>query len=146
MNTNKKSKVGIIVISISIACILVFSVFLNVLSLNKFDNIFEQFIGKTADGVRGDTMGADVDYVKSDFATARELYDYECDLVAEIAQAGITLLENDGLLPLAKGATLSLFSHSSVDLVSGGSGSGSGSLELTHDHKTGLEAAGLKVN
>ena len=144
--SNKKSKVGIIVISISIACILVFSVFLNVLSLNKFDNIFEQFIGKTADGVRGDTMGADVDYVKSDFATARELYDYECDLVAEIAQDGITLLENDGLLPLAKGATLSLFSHSSVDLVSGGSGSGSGSFELTLDLKTGLEAAGLKVN
>lgn len=145
-SSEKKSKVGIIVISISIAFILVFSTFFNVLSLNKFDNIFEQFLGKTADSIRGDTLGADVDYVKSDFSSARELYDYECDLVAEIAQEGITLLENDGVLPLAKGTTLSLFSHSSVDLVSGGSGSGSGSFELTLDLKQGLESAGLKVN
>lgn len=146
MNTEKRNKVNIIVISISIAVLLVFSIFLNVLSLNKFDNIFEQFIGKTADGIKGDTLGADVDYVKSDFSSAKELYEHESDLVAEIAQEGVTLLENDGLLPLAKGTTLSLFSHSSVDLVSGGSGSGSGSFELTLDLKTGLEAAGLKVN
>ena len=147
MKSNKKSKVGIIVISVSIAFIIVFSTFFNVLALNKFDNILEQFIGKTADSTAGDTLGADVDYVTSDFSGgARELYDYECDLVAEIAQEGITLLENDGLLPLEKNTTLSLFSHSSVDLVSGGSGSGSGSFELTLDLKTGLEAAGLKVN
>lgn len=143
---NKKSKLGIIIISISIAVILVFSIFLNVLSLGKFDNIFEQYFGKTADSVRGDTKGADVDYVKSDFSSARELYEHEENLVAEIAQEGITLLENDGLLPLAKNTTLSLFSHSSVDLVSGGSGSGSGSFELTLNLKDGLEAAGLNVN
>ncbi len=146
MNSEKKVKVNIIVMSVSIAFILVFSTFFNVLSLNKFDNIFEQFMGKTADSIKGDTLGADVDYVKSDYSTAKELYDYESDLVAEIAREGITLLENDGLLPLKKGTEISLFSHSSVDLVSGGSGSGSGSFELTLDLKTGLEAAGLKVN
>ena len=55
-------------------------------------------------------------------------------------------MENKDLLPLSKGTKLSLFSHSSVDLVSGGSGSGSGSFELTKDLKEGLENAGLKVN
>ncbi len=144
--SRKKRIVHISVISFSIAFIMVFSTFLNVLSLNKFDNIFEQFLGKTADTLRGDTKGADVNYVTSDFSSASELYAYEEDLVAEIAQEGITLLENDGLLPLAKNTTLSLFSHSSVDLVSGGSGSGSGSFELTLTLKEGLEAAGLKVN
>ena len=97
--------------SVSIAFILVFSTFFNVLSLNKFDNIFEQFMGKTADSIKGDTLGADVDYVKSDYSTAKELYDYESDLVAEIAREGITLLENDGLLPLKKGTEISLFSQ-----------------------------------
>lgn len=142
----KTKKLGIIIISIAIAVIVVFSVFLNVLSLNKFDNIFEQYFGKTADTTRGDTKGADVDYVKSDFDSPSALYEYEEDLVAEIAQEGATLLKNEGLLPLAQGTTLSLFSHSSVDLVSGGSGSGSGSFELTADLKEGLEGAGLKVN
>jgi len=128
------------------AVLLVFTVTLNALALTKFDNIFEKFFGKSPASLAGDTMGADVDYVKSDFNSPSELYAYEESKVAEIAQEGIVLLENDGLLPLDKGTTLSIFSHSSVDLVSGGSGSGSGSFELTKNLKEGLEGAGLKVN
>ena len=75
--SRKKRIVHISVISFSIAFIMVFSTFLNVLSLNKFDNIFEQFLGKTADTLRGDTKGADVNYVTSDFSSASELYAYE---------------------------------------------------------------------
>ena len=142
----KAKKLGIIIISISIAAIIVVTFFINFLAFNKFDNILEQFIGKTADTVRGDDHGADTQYYKSSFDSATDLYEYEEALVAEIAQEGATLLENDGVLPLEKGTTLSLFSHSSVDLVSGGSGSGSGSFELTADLKEGLENAGLEVN
>ncbi len=129
-----------------IAALVAFTAVLNVLALGRFDNIFEQFFGKADDHIVGETLDADVDYVKSDFNDVASLYEYEEGLVAEIAQNGITLLENDNLLPLEKGTTLSLFSHSSVDLVSGGSGSGSGSFELTKDLKEGLENAGLKVN
>ena len=128
------------------AVLLVFSVTLNVLALTKFDNIFEKFFGKSPASLAGDTMGADVEYVKSDFNSPAELYAYEESKVKEIVQEGIVLLENDGVLPLEKGTTLSVFSHSSVDLVSGGSGSGSGSFELTKNLKEGLEGAGLKVN
>lgn len=142
----KTKKLGIIIMSVAIAVIFVFTFFFNYLALNKFDNILEQFIGKTEDSTRGDTMGADVEYYKSDFENSKELYEYEENLVAEMAMEGATLLENNGVLPLAKGTTLSLFSHSSVDLVSGGSGSGSGSFELTANLKEGLENAGLKVN
>lgn len=143
MNRNKKSVIGI---SIGMAVLLIFSVALNVLSLTKFDNIFEKFFGSTETSLRGDTLGADVDYYKSDFSSAAELYAYEEKKVAEIAEEGITLLENNGILPLDVGTKLSIFSHSSVDLVSGGSGSGSGSFELTKDLKEGLENAGLVVN
>ena len=143
MNTQKKS---VILLSGGLALLLAFTLALNILSLTKFDNIFEKFFGSQPSGVRGDTLGADVEYYKSDFNSASELYKYEEGKVAEIAMEGITLLENDGVLPLAKGTSISIFSHSSVDLVSGGSGSGSGSFELTKDLKEGLEGAGLKVN
>ena len=144
---SKSKKLGIIILSVAIAAVLVLTFFVNFLALNAFDNILEQALGKTADGTRGDTMGADVQYYKSDFSSAAELYEYEQHVVAEMAMEGATLLKNEkDTLPLAKGTTLSLFSHSSVDLVSGGSGSGSGSFELTKNLKQGLEEAGLKVN
>ena len=143
MNKQKKSVIGI---SAGMAALLIFTIALNVLSLTKFDNIFEKFFGATETSLRGDTLGADVDYYKSDFSSASELYAYEEKKVAEIAEEGITLLENKGILPLNLGTKLSIFSHSSVDLVSGGSGSGSGSFELTKNLKEGLENAGLDVN
>ena len=142
----KKKNKGIAGLAIGMTVLLLFSIVLNVLSLNKFDNIFEKFFGVTPSSLRGDTLGADVDYYKSDFNSPAELYAYEEQKVAQIAAEGITLLENNGLLPLAKGTKLSIFSHSSVDLVSGGSGSGSGSFELTKNLKEGLENAGLQVN
>ena len=143
MSNKKKS---IVLLSSGMALLLVFTLVFNILSLTKFDNIFEKFFGSSESGVRGDTLGADVDYYKSDFGSPAELYAYEEMKVAEIVEEGITLLENNGVLPLAKGTKLSIFSHSSVDLVSGGSGSGSGSFELTKDLKVGLESAGLDVN
>ena len=142
----KVKKISLILIPVAMALIIVVGVLVNVLTLGKYDNILEQYIGKTDDKLAGDTKGANVKYVESSFDSPKSLYEYEEKLCAEIAQEGITLLENDGLLPLAKGTKLSLFSHSSVDLVSGGSGSGSGSFELTADLKTGLEAAGLQIN
>ena len=142
---NNKNK-GLRGIAIGLVVLLAFTFALNYLSLTKFDNIFEKFFGSRPAGVRGETYGADVEYYKSDFDSPAELYAYEEKKVAEIAEEGITLFENNGILPLAKGTKLSIFSHSSVDLVSGGSGSGSGSFELTSDLKSGLEGAGLYVN
>ncbi len=141
-----KSKKKSIIITSAISFLVIFTIIFNSLAILKFDNIFEKFFGKSPATLVGDTAGADVDYVKSDFNSPSELYAYEESKVAEIAQEGIVLLENAGILPLEKGTTLSIFSHSSVDLVSGGSGSGSGSFELTKNLKEGLENAGLKVN
>ena len=137
---------SIIILSAGMAVLLIFSIVFNVLSLTKFDNIFEKFFQSSPSYLRGETLGADTQYYKSDFTSPAELYKYEEKKVAEIVEEGIVLFENNGILPLAEGTKLSLFSHSSVDLVSGGSGSGSGSFELTKDLKEGLENAGLVVN
>lgn len=146
MAKKKTKKITFIFMAVGMAVILAFSILLNVLAIGKFDNILEQFLGKMPDGTRGDTKGADVNYVTSAFDSPKDLYEHEEALVAEIAQEGTVLLKNEGLLPLAKNTEISLFGHSSVDLISGGSGSGSGSFELTKNLKEGLEHAGLKVN
>ena len=83
MNKNKKS---IVTLSSGMAVLLIFTIVANVLSLTKFDNIFEKFFGSTPSGVKGDTLGADVEYYKSDFDSASELYAYEEKKVAEIAE------------------------------------------------------------
>ena len=67
-------KLGIIIISVAIAVICVFTFFLNYLSLTKFDNIFEQALKKTEDKLQGDTKGADTQYYKSSFDSAKDLY------------------------------------------------------------------------
>ena len=55
----KTKKLGIIIMSIAIAVIFVVTFFLNFLALGKFDNIFEQALGKMDDSLKGDTKGAD---------------------------------------------------------------------------------------
>ena len=127
--------------------LIIFVIVLNIVVLTTLDNVAEQFFGYTDHYLVGDTKDYDVNYVSSDFDSVEELYAYEEAKCAEIAQDGIVLLKNDNnLLPLKNDTTLSLFSVSSVNLVSGGSGSGSGSFELTADLKEGLEATGFKVN
>lgn len=127
--------------------LIIFMIVLNVITLTMLDNVAEQFFGSTPDYLVGSDRGQDVEYVKSSFDSVEELYQYEKDKCAQIAQDGITLLKNnDNLLPLSTETTFSIFSHSSVDLISGGSGSGSGSFELTADLKEGLENAGFKIN
>ena len=95
MNNRKN---GLAAIAAWMVVLIVFTIVLNVLSLTKFDNIFEKYFGSQPSSTRGDTHGADVEYYKSDFASASELYAYEEKKVAEIASEGITLLENNGVL------------------------------------------------
>lgn len=142
----KKHRIGKHIVTVVTAAALVFTIVLNLLAFKQFDNVLTQFFGYSQATVSGNDRGADTQYVKSAFSGPRELYTYEERLCAQIAQDGATLLKNDGLLPLEQGRQLDLWSCSSVNLVSGGSGSGSGSFELTADLKTGLESAGFRIN
>ena len=66
---------------------------------------------------------------------------------SEIAGEGMTLLENDGLLPLAEGTKLNVFGWSSTNPVYGGVGSGA--LNFQYDTTSllqGLTNAGFQVN
>lgn len=76
-------------------------------------------------------------------ASIEEAYTYN----EEIAGEGMTLLENDGLLPLSEGTKLNVFGWSSTNPVYGGVGSGS--LNFQYDTTSllqGLTEAGFELN
>ncbi len=76
-------------------------------------------------------------------ATAQEA----ADLCTDIAEEGIVLLQNDGLLPLSKNSNVNLFGWDSVYPVYGGTGAGA--INDSYEIVTlidGLENAGFKVN
>lgn len=85
---------------------------------------------------------------KSDFATMEELLAHQTALARELEAEGAVLLKNEGgVLPLAQGASVSLFSRSSVDVAYGGTGSGSVNSAVQVSMKDAFEAEGqLNVN
>lgn len=88
----------------------------------------------------------DSEYYKTSFNSVKEVKS-NGELYAEtIVAEGSTLLKNEnGALPLKEGATVSLFSCSSVDPIVTGTGSGGNSGTIV-SLKDGLETAGLTVN
>ena len=72
---------------------------------------------------------------------------YEQELCARTEAEGAVLMKNENhVLPLASNAKVSLFSHSSVDMIYGGTGSGSVNTSTAPNLKKALEASGAEVN
>ena len=63
-----------------------------------------------------------------------------------IEEEGMVLLKNEGALPLASKAKVSLFGQDSVDFVYGGAGSGSVDTSRALNLKEAMEGAGFEVN
>ncbi len=99
-------------------------------------------------GTFGGTSLTGAEYNSSDFESVEELEEYETKTIRQMGGEGYVLLKNSSDagkgLPLAAGSTVSLFSHSSVDIISGGTGSGTS--EATVTLKDAFEAADFKVN
>ena len=119
-----------------------------------FDNkeLVSSFLGqKTQDIIKDpDAASKDHEYYKSAFKSVKEEKAMAKRYAETVMAEGATLLKNskkDGskALPLAKEASVSLFSTSSANPVFSGSGSG-GSGGETVPFIEGLQAAGLKVN
>jgi len=91
------------------------------------------------DNSGANTEGLDLEYNKADY-TAETIAEAEESLKKKIADEGLVLLKNDGLLPIEKNATLSLFSANSK--VSAGGGLMGGGTSL----KDILTSQGLNVN
>lgn len=96
--------------------------------------------------IKGDST-EDTEYFKKGFVSDEEREAYEEELCATVEAEGAALLKNDNkALPLSGGAKVSLFSHGSVDLMYGGTGSGSVDTANAPSLKDALTTNGIEVN
>lgn len=95
------------------------------------------------------TIGKDPDtvYFSSDFDSVEELEAYDQMIAEQLTGEGAVLLKNDNdALPLAPGSKVSTLSHSSVDIVTCGTGSADIDTSNAPTLKESLEDAGFTVN
>lgn len=115
------------------------------IALSTFDNTVAAFVGGTFWKLNNEDPGAR--YFTSDFADAEEMTEYGIYLCQQVESEGAALLlNNDHALPLDKGAKVSCFSTSSVNLVYGGTGSGNIDASKADNLKTALNKVGISVN
>lgn len=89
----------------------------------------------------------DKEYYKSDFEDEDAVEEAARVLVEEIAAEGMVLAKDEnGALPLASGAKITMMGRSAADPIYGGSGSGSIDVTTGIDARQGLENAGFQVN
>ncbi|MBQ6462789.1 MAG: glycoside hydrolase family 3 C-terminal domain-containing protein [Pseudobutyrivibrio sp.] len=115
---------------------------------NYFGGILDTYIG-LGEAVMVQKPGSenwDTEYYTTDFATAEEIDKSAKDVTKRIAEEGITLLKNNGELPLSKGQSVSLFGRRSVDTIWGGTGSGSGDANQCTTLQKALMDQGFNVN
>ena len=114
--------------------------------VGMFDNTFVLFLGGTFWEVVNEDPNAV--YYESGFKSEAERNEAGAAIVKQVEAEGASLLTNiDKALPLAKGAKVSLFSTSSVNIVYGGTGSGNVDASKCKDLKQALEEnGGFQVN
>lgn len=125
----RPGKLPLVLMSILMAVLLVFSVAASVLVPQYYDMI-NSFLAPGP-------SGAEVSQARTASA----------DKTREIASEGIVLLENkNNTLPLEQGIAVNVFGYGSRDTVYGGTGSGSGDSSNNVTIAQGLENAGFQVN
>lgn len=113
--------------------------------LSMFDNTMAAFCGGTFWELKDEDKNAV--YFESDFASVEEMAAYGIELCQQVEAEGAALLLNENnALPLEKGAKVSCFSNSSVNLVYGGTGSGNIDASKADTLKTALEKENFEVN
>lgn len=138
-----KKKLGKIILAIFLVLVLI----VNIASV-IFESHANLYLG-TGEMIIQKSEGSEnwvSEYYANDYKDATKISAAAGDLVTSITDEGFVLLKNNGVLPLASSAKLTLLGRGSVDSVYGGSGSGSSSSEGLIDLKLGLNNAGFDVN
>lgn len=115
-----------------------------------YDAVLRDFLGVIGGErvIEADDGIQDKQYNKFLYDTVDDLNAQEKAYVRQVGDEGYVLLKNDTTgskgLPLSSGTKVSLVSHSSVDILAGGTGSGTGSLDI--NLKQAFEAEGFEIN
>ena len=133
--------------TVILALILVLAVAVNILT-SIFKGYVDLYLGG-GDIIITKTEGSEdweSEYYTLDYESTQDVQAAADALVEEIESEGIVLLKNNGALPLATPAKVTLLGRDAADPVYGGSGSGSVDLSSVVDLRAGLEQAGYEIN
>lgn len=144
----KKKKQGSGKLLITIGCVLVALAIIITGAGTYFSGVLDTYIGLGEAKVvaKPGSENWDTEYYKADAADSDGVDAIAKDVTKRIAEEGITLLKNNGVLPLAGSESLSLFGRRSVDTAWGGTGSGAGDAAQCTPIADALTAQGFKVN
>jgi len=142
----KMGKVWLIITSV----LLVIGIVANIVLTSVISGVMDAVFGGDESAVSGSSSG-DTQYYKADEGiTDKASAKAAGDAVNQkICEEGITLLKNDGVLPISTSSNtvkVSVFGRNSVDIAYGSSGSVSGSTADAIDLYQSLQDAGFKTN
>ncbi len=90
---------------------------------------------------------SDTEYFKSDYSSMEEVKEAGKNVAERLVEEGAVLLKNDNAaLPIASNAKVSLFGHSSVNVIVCGTGSADIDASEAPTFKEALESRGVEVN
>ncbi|MDN4472860.1 glycoside hydrolase family 3 N-terminal domain-containing protein [Demequina zhanjiangensis] len=112
----------------------------------RYSDLISVYLGQSTQRVVSTDGDGDADYYISSFDNEADRQAYLEQVATDISREGITLLENDGALPLSTGIRVSLLGQDSVDPVFGGGGAGSVDTSQAVGFDDAFAAAGLEVN
>ena len=116
-------------------------------AIGQFRTAIESYMGTGTWEISNEpeTEGWDTDYNTSEFSTVDDAKANSAETVRRMAEEGMTLVKNDGALPLAAGS-VTLLGRGAADPIYGGSGSGGADTRTAVDIRAGIEAGGFTVN
>ena len=144
----KKKKKGSGKGMIAIGCVLLALAVLITGASSFFAGVLDTYVGMGEAKIvtKPGSENWDTAYYASDKTDAEGVDAIAKDVTKRTAEEGITLMKNNGLLPLKGSESVSFFGRRSVDTVWGGTGSGAGDAGQCTPLADAFTAQGFKVN
>lgn len=145
MKTKRRLPIPAAIALYVLSAVLIAAIVVGNVMVSRYADLISVYFGQKTQEVVA-TAGTSADYYTSDYDSPEALKKGVTEVATNIAREGITLLENDGALPLAGGARVSVFGQDFVDPVYGGGGAGSVDTTNVIDLATAFTDAGIDFN
>lgn len=144
----KKYRIRKWVVTSVVSLILVVAMIVANVVTTNFEQVINIALGTETTRVEADSDDtSDTEYFKSDYGSVEEVKEAGKAVAERLTEEGAVLLKNDNAaLPIAANAKVSVFGHSSVNVIVCGTGSADIDASEAPTFKEALESRGVEVN